>query len=80
MTRFITDEERDRLNQETRAAIEAEQARRDAIAAAQSRVDREHLAEHERLRYAARALTFLSIAVLALTAAALLGSYFGGRP
>lgn len=52
---------------------------RDAIDRAQAQLDRD-TAEYTRLRRVSRALIFLMIAVLALTAAAFMGWYHGGRP
>ena len=80
MTRYITNEEQRKLDDAQREAFQTEQSRRDAIEAAQSRVDREHADRDARLRVASRALIFMAIAVLALTVAAFLGWYDGGRP
>lgn len=52
---------------------------REALDRAQAQLDRDN-AEHARLRFVSRALIFLMVAVLAITAAAFMGWYHGGRP
>jgi hypothetical protein len=52
---------------------------REALDRAQAQLDRDN-AEHTRLRFVSRALIFMAIAILALTAAAVAGWYHGGRP
>jgi hypothetical protein len=80
MTRYITNEEQDKLDEAQREAFETEQVRRDWLQAAQARIDRERDAEFDRLHGRARLLTAAMVAVLALTAFAIGGWYLGGAP